>query len=102
MARLIVSPEAQADISTILSYLRSKAGPAVANRYVDGFDAATDRLVLFPGTGSPRPELGADTRTTMVDPYLLIYDYHLDQDIVVVLRVVHARRNIAMDLIKCS
>jgi plasmid stabilization system protein ParE len=38
----------------------------------------------------------------MVDPYLLIYDYHLDQDIVVVLRVVHGRRNITMKLIKRS
>jgi toxin ParE1/3/4 len=102
MARLIVSLEAQADISSILAYLRQKAGPAVADRYVDGFDAAMDRLVLFPGTGSPRPELGADARTTMVDPYILIYDFHLDQDIVAVLRVVHGRRNITMELIKRS
>ena len=100
MARLIVAPEAQADISSILSYLRLKAGPAVADRYVDGFDVATERLVLFPGIGSPRPELGADARTTMVDPYLLIYDYHLDQDTVVVLRIVHGRRNITMDMIR--
>lgn len=100
MARLIVAPEAQADINSILSYLRLTAGPVVADRYVDGFDVATERLVLFPGTGSPRSELGADARTTMVDPYLLIYDYHLDQDLVVVLRVVHGRRNITMDLIR--
>jgi plasmid stabilization system protein ParE len=61
-----------------------------------------DRVALFPGTGSPRPELGTDARTTMADPYLLIYDHHLDQGTVDLLRVVHGRRNITMELIRRS
>lgn len=100
MARLIVSPEAQADVSSILSYLRLKAGATVADKYADGLDAAADRLIQHPGIGPPRPQLGADARVTMIDPYLLIYDYHRDRDVVVVLRVVHGRRNITMGLIR--
>jgi plasmid stabilization system protein ParE len=100
MARLIVSPEARTDISSILAYLRRKAGAAVADKYVDGFDAVTERLVLFPGIGSPQPQLGTDARAAMVEPYLLIYDYHRDRDIVVALRVVHGRRNINRELIR--
>ena len=36
----------------------------------------------------------------MIKPYLLIYDYERNHDLVVVLRVVHGRRNITMDLIR--
>jgi toxin ParE1/3/4 len=100
MARLIVSLEARADIDSILSYLRLKAGTAVADKYVDGFDAVTERLIEFPGIGSPRSDLGADARVTMIKPYLLIYDHYRDQDLVIVLRVVHGRRKITMELIR--
>ncbi len=100
MARLIVSDEARSDISAILMYFRSEAGSAVALEYSDGFDRAADLLAQFPGMGTPRPELGGDARCVMVRPYILIYDHRTGDDSVTLLRVVHGRRNITIDLIR--
>jgi toxin ParE1/3/4 len=99
MARLIVSQAAQDDVRAILAFLQLNAGLDVARKYVEGFDRATDLLVDFPAIGMPRPELGPHARTTRVDPYLLIYDHDQGHDTVTVLRVVHGRRNITVDMI---
>jgi plasmid stabilization system protein ParE len=99
MARLTVSFEARSDIGEVLSYLRLEAGADVALAYSDGFDKATDLLAAFPGIGTPRPEFGADARTAMVKPYILIYDYNESEDSVTLLRVVHGRRNLTIDMI---
>ena len=100
MARLIVSHEARSDIGEILLYLRHEAGPAVALDYSEGFERAADLLTEFPGMGTPRSELGADARSVMVKPYILIYDYSQGGDAVTLLRVVHGRRNITVDMIR--
>jgi toxin ParE1/3/4 len=99
MATLIVSPEAREDIRTIIAYLRGKAGPIVAQKYLAKFEKAGDLLEQFPGIGAPRPSLGHEARTTVVAPYVLIYDDSRRTDTVVLLRVVHGRRHITIDLI---
>lgn len=99
MVRLIVSLQARSDIGAILTYLRTEAGPTVARNYSGGFERAGDLLTQFPGMGTPRPELGSDARSIMVKPYLLIYDHSGEADTVTLLRVVHGRRNITLEMI---
>jgi toxin ParE1/3/4 len=99
MATLIVSPEARDDIATVAVYLREKGGSPVADKYLDRFDKISDLLSHFPGIGTLKPCLGPQTRTTVVAPYVLIYDYDRTSDVVTLLRVVHGRRNITSDLI---
>jgi plasmid stabilization system protein ParE len=75
--------------------LAYQAGARVAANYGRRFDLATRRLVQFPRSGSPRPALGASARMALVDPYLLIYAHNLEDDAVILLRILHERRNIA-------
>jgi plasmid stabilization system protein ParE len=93
MARLIVAEEARLDIREILFYLRREAGAKVAQEYVNAFDRATDLLAEFPGMGTPHLELGEDARTVVVKPH------KIGDDVIILLRVVHGRRNITIDLI---
>jgi toxin ParE1/3/4 len=99
MATLVVSPEAREDIRSIVAYLRDKAGAVVAQKYLAKFDKAGDLLARFPGIGTPKPSLGHEARTTVVAPYVLIYDDSRSADTVTLLRVVHGRRRITIDLI---
>lgn len=74
MAQAELSPQARSDLFSILEYLSDTAGPEVARRYDTDFKTAVKRTGAFPGIGAPRPELGPQTRFTMVGPYLLFYD----------------------------
>jgi plasmid stabilization system protein ParE len=99
MTRLVVTADAEADIDDILNYLRKEAGPAVAASYGRKFGAAIGRLVEFPGIGAPRTALGEETRTTVVYPYVLIYDFTAADDTLTLLRVLHGKRNITRRLV---
>lgn len=61
------------------------------------FDAAYDRLAAFPRIGPTRNKLGQHARIWVVTPYVMVYDYA--DETVVVLRVVHGKRNITGDLL---
>jgi toxin ParE1/3/4 len=54
---------------------------------------------MFPHSGAPRLGLGSDIRIGVVRPYVVIYRYLADDDIVTVLRVVHGRRRIIGSLL---
>jgi toxin ParE1/3/4 len=98
MTRLLVTPEAEADINDILDYLHKEAGARVAVSYGHKFATLIERLVESPGIGPPRPALGPDARIGIVPPYLLIYDFTAPDDTLTLLRVVHGRRNITRRL----
>jgi toxin ParE1/3/4 len=100
MTRLIVTEDADADIEEILDYLEREAGAGVAEAYGRKIGACLSRLVEFPGIGTRRPALGADTRVGIVRPYILIYDYTADTDTLTLLRIVHGKRNITRRLMK--
>jgi plasmid stabilization system protein ParE len=100
MARLIVSLEAQQDVRSIVAYLRRNAGMPVADKYAVAFDEAADLLSDFPGIGTLSPELGPIARRYVISPYVLIYDFDSSSDTATVLRIVHGRRNITVDLIR--
>ncbi len=61
-----------------------------------------DRLTQFPRSGAPRPMLGPDARVVVIPPsiLILIYDYGRGDDAVILLRVLHERREITQDLVR--
>jgi toxin ParE1/3/4 len=100
MTRLVVTEDADADLEEILNYLEREAGPRVAEAYGHKFSLCLARLVDFPGLGTRRPALGADTRVGIVRPYILIYEYTSADDTLTLLRIIHGKRNITRRLIR--
>ena len=95
MARLLLAEAADSDIQAILHHLGEKAGASVAGRYAADFDAVYSRLEIFPELGARRPKLGPTVRICTVLPYVVMYEYTPSDDLVVILRVLHGRRNMS-------
>jgi toxin ParE1/3/4 len=100
MTRLVVTADAERDASEIISFLAREAGPAVAAEYVRRFTSTLERLASLPETGAPRPSLGPNARIGIVSPYILIYDFVRVRDELILLRILHGRRNITQDLLR--
>jgi toxin ParE1/3/4 len=100
MTRLVATPRFRVDTHEILNYLETVAGPRVAATYSDRIGQTIVRLVAFPETGARRSALGANTRVAPVPPYLLIYDYTPAEDALILLRLLHGRRNITAALLR--
>jgi toxin ParE1/3/4 len=56
------------------------------------------RLVDYPNLGRARPELGPDIRTLLVEQHLVLYS--VTDDEVLVLRVLHERRDLTDDMLE--
>jgi toxin ParE1/3/4 len=97
---LVVTADAEADTREILLFLEREVGREVAARYGQRFRLILQRLVELPETGAPRPILGPNSRIGIVSPYVLIYDFVHEDDLVVLLRLLHGRRNITRDLLQ--
>jgi plasmid stabilization system protein ParE len=102
MTQLTVSDAARADVRQIINYLEDVAARSVALRFARDFDLAFDRIADIPGIGSPRPEFGPNVRLSIVDPYLIFYDFIPSSDTVLVLRVLHGHRNITAAMLRSS
>ena len=100
MARVIVTPSADADAAGIIAYLDAKAGYGVAARYNAAFEQLYDHLADFPDGGAPRSEIGSNIRIGVVSPYVVIYRHTEADGIVRVLRIVHGRRRITGKLLR--
>lgn len=100
MVQLVLTEQADADLAAILIYLAHEAGVATAERYAREFDALFDRLMDFPHLGAPRTELGPNLRIAIVSPYLAFYDYDAAAGMILILRILHGRRNITEELFK--
>jgi toxin ParE1/3/4 len=94
MATLVVAPAARVDVATILDGLERDVSERVALTYAEAFKAAFEHLADFPRTGAPRPKLGHDMRIWTVDPYVFYYRYTAVDDVVLIVRVLHGRRNV--------
>lgn len=92
--RLRVSTDAENDLAEIVSYLGEHAGPRVAGTYARRIRRTLLRLKEFPKSGALRPELGDVTRIAVISPYILVYDYEVTDDVIVVQRILHGRRDI--------
>lgn len=102
MTRLVVSVNAEADIAAILDYLEIQGGASIAAVYGDRFADTIERLVNFPKFGVPRLALGSEARIVLVYPYILIYDFAQDSEVITILRVLHGKRDITKKLMPQS
>ena len=97
---MIVAPEARADLARIIDHLSSVASVATATRWNDRLWSAIKNIASFPGSGAPRPRLGAHVRIKVVAPYIIIYEHDKGAGVAYVLRVVHGHRNITKRLLR--
>ena len=90
--KLIVSKEALADVDRLCRFLAEKE-PRAAQRTSAALQNAIQSLEIFPGRG--RPSGIPDIRELVVpfgrSAYLVRYFHNLQREIVVVIRVWHAR-----------
>jgi toxin ParE1/3/4 len=100
VARVVITPSADADTAEIIAYLDAKAGYGVAARYNAAFEQFYDLLAGFPDSGAPRPKIGAKIRIGVVSPYIVIYRHTEADGLVRVLRIVHGSRKITGRLLR--
>ncbi len=82
-----------------MDYLDDAGGVAVAERFRQDFVAAFERLATFPGSGAPRPKLGAHVRLLVLKPYSIYYEGRPKGVTVLVLRIVRGRRRVTKKLL---
>jgi toxin ParE1/3/4 len=100
MTRLVVTSDAEADFNDIIDYLSSEAGSAVAADYVRKFRVSLARLIDLSAPGStPARARRQCARIGVVPPYVLIYDFTAADDTLMLLRIVHGKRNITNRLL---
>lgn len=97
MSKLLVSPAADRDLDSILSYLISElCNPQAAGNLLDEVESAYDALVENPEAFEMcRDQRLAELeyRKVQVGNYLMIYQYGLEQDEINVLRFFHESQN---------
>jgi toxin ParE1/3/4 len=94
---LVVTRNAESDMADILAYLDNEAHSIVAEDFARKVRRALLRLIDFPDSGAPRPELGPDTRVTVVYPYLVIYE-HAPPNLIL-LRILHGKANVTAEIL---
>lgn len=91
MKRLIVSDKAKADFVEIWNFIAAKS-PDAADRLLDEITSKFAMLVSMPQAGRRRDEIAEDVRSFPVGKYVIIYC--LTTDNLIILRVLHAARDI--------
>ena len=92
MNRLEVSAAARADLFGIRLFA-SGAGEDYANRVVEKFQGAFERLRTYPRLGQSRPDLAlGPIRLWVETPYLIVY--REIEDGVEIARVIHGSRDL--------
>jgi toxin ParE1/3/4 len=91
MPRVVVSPEADADIDDAAHYI-AQGGIDAAVRFVDRLDAKLKLLAWMPNLGQARPELASGVRSLPFGKYLIIYRLVIDG--IEVVRVLHGARDL--------
>lgn len=92
MARIVITETASIDQAAILEDLVEKAGLRVAAKFRALFRTFFDRLTYHPASGPRRPMHGPNVRIGVVTPYIVIYRYIEGDDIVTIMRLIHAHR----------
>ena len=99
MSRVVVSPQAEADLAQIVDDVSVKAGAAVAERLFDRIVAIVERLSVAPKmSGRLVPALGEGVRCHPIGSYNVYLRHDESGDVLFVVRVLHGRRNITAAL----
>ncbi len=95
MAAYELAPEAVEDLVKIQSFI-SMDSPAAAERLIDQFFAAFDRLAEWPRSGHTRADLTSKPVLFWpIDSYLIVYRQDVAADMIQIVAVLHAARDLA-------
>ena len=89
--RVIVSPEASADLEDILLYGIERHGVAAATNYLDGLQRAFEQLGEHPFTGQRQDFVRLGLRRLVHRSHIAYYE--MTDEEVVILRIEHASRD---------
>ena len=81
----------EADLDEIWLHIATDS-LAAADRMIQRFEAAENRLAAFPQIGQGRPELAGGLRHWPVGNYLIFY--RIDDDALTIVRVAHGARDL--------
>ncbi len=88
-------PQAIRDVDQIFDRVAAD-NMAAARKLAERITHATGRLVDFPHSGTPRPDIDPGLRSIVVDRYLVFY--RVGPDSVDIIRVVHGARELGQVL----
>ena len=92
--RVVFAPQAATDVEAILQYIADRSSsPVIARHFVAGIIAHCRKLGLFPHRGTKRDDLRPGIRTIGYRRRVTIA-FKVDQDVVTILRVFYAGRDI--------
>ena len=95
MSEFRLAPEAEAELDDIWLHIARNSSIETATRVVEKITERFWLLAQYPYLGRARDEdLRAGLRSFTADGYAIIYRI-LERDVVLILRVVHGRRDIA-------
>lgn len=94
MARLVVSPEAEADIDAIAAFIAKRDGAARATAVAERIWQTMDNLAFMPGIGRPTKYFEPGQRAFPVAPWIIYYMPQPDRDGIDVLRIIDGRRDL--------
>jgi toxin ParE1/3/4 len=92
--RVVWREQADADLDALYDWIAEQADPDVAHRHLLQIVEAVERLTDFPNRGRPRDGIRSGLRSIPFERSVTIF-YHVVGDDVQVLRVIHARRDVA-------
>ena len=72
MAKLIIAPAAQQDLSDIFDYI-ARDKPIAAANWVETIEQKCMLIATAPEFGEKRPECGSDIRSSAVGRYVVFY-----------------------------
>lgn len=86
-------PNAQSDLYQMYDWIVDRAGPEIAISYTRRIQERCRSLADFPHRGTPREDLGLALRSITFQRRVVIV-YRVEQDRVLVLRLIRAARDI--------
>lgn len=89
-----LAPQAEADLEAIADYI-AEFNPAASVKLVTGFTRRLELLATQPFSGSTREDVLSDLRHLVVGQYVAFY--RVEGRTIVVLRVIHGRRDISAE-----
>ncbi|MGE5203673.1 MAG: type II toxin-antitoxin system RelE/ParE family toxin [Acidobacteriota bacterium] len=89
MRRVILTPQAQEDLTEIWLYI-AEDDPVAADRMADAIEGACLRLGRNPKLGPARPDIARGLRYVPVGRYLVLY--RIIEGAIEVVRIVHGAR----------
>ena len=95
MARIFVTPQAEADLAKIQDDIAERAATEIASRFVERLLAVIKTVAITPlASGRPVPKLGLNLRCHPFGNYNIYLAYDAAADTLHVVRVLHGRRRI--------